>query len=97
MAVNNSASSNSPSLSQLKGPPGRPGPPGPAGPPGEPVSGRFSFMFFVFVFVCFTAGEQLLRSLGVAVHHSHLSSFGSASNNTVSFGAKKNHDVAAVH
>lgn len=49
MAVNNSfaaiASSNSPSLSQLKGPPGRPGPPGPAGPPGEPVSGRFCFIF----------------------------------------------------
>lgn len=49
MAVNNSfagiASSNSPSLSQLKGPPGRPGPPGPAGPPGEPVSGRFGFIF----------------------------------------------------
>lgn len=45
-----SASSNSPSMSQLKGPPGRPGPPGPAGPPGEPVSGRFSF-YVLFYFL----------------------------------------------
>lgn len=87
MAVNNSSSSNSPSLSQLKGPPGRQGPPGPAGPPGEPVSGRFSFMLFFFFF---TAGQQLLSSLDARVHRSHLSSFGSASNNRVSFGGMGN-------